>query len=140
MHASDSVTDRNKDAVLRLYAAFNSGDESVVDELFPDPQASLEFRHYWRLFREGFPDLHETVFCAVAEGDLVVIRSYFVGTHTGTFMGVPATGRRANASSFGMYRLDDGKIVEHWGEFDNLSLLQQIGVVDDLGVPLPPRH
>jgi predicted ester cyclase len=134
------VSSANKDLVRRLYDAFSGGDSTVLDELFPSEFDTGEFRFYWDMFRQGFPDLHERIDMLVGEGDLVVARTYFEGTHTGEFMGLAPTGIRVQASSFGMYRIADGKIVEHWGEFDNLGLLQQIEAVPRLGPPAPDKH
>jgi predicted ester cyclase len=80
-------------------------------------------------WRTGFPDgvMHiEDIF---AEGDTVVIRQRWEGTHRGEFMGVPATGRRVTITCIGIDRVVDGKVVEGWGELDMLGLMQQIGAI-----------
>ena len=51
------------------------------------------------------------------------------GVHTGNFFGIPATGKRVEFSGMYMVRIENGKIVEHWGEEDGVSLLEQLGVI-----------
>jgi len=77
----------------------------------------------------AFPDFHRTKVDAIAEGDRVVARYTVTGTHQGEFMGVPATGKKVSFSWITIYRIADGKIAEEWLLFDQLGLLQQLGVV-----------
>jgi steroid delta-isomerase-like uncharacterized protein len=65
----------------------------------------------------------------IAEGDKVVARITAHGTHEGELFGIPATGKTMRMSAIGMWRIADGKIVEHWYEADNLGMMQQLGVV-----------
>jgi predicted ester cyclase len=69
----------------------------------------------------------------IAEGDKVVQRWTFRGTHQGEFMGIPATGVQVILSAIEIFRLADGKIAEQWVEADNLGSLQQLGVIPALG-------
>lgn len=65
----------------------------------------------------------------IAEGDKVVERWTQTGTYTGaSFMGAPVNGKRFSMSGTSIYRIANGKIVEHWGEMDFLGLLQQLGL------------
>lgn len=77
----------------------------------------------------GMPDFRTEIQDLVAEGDKVVARVIMTGTHTGDFYGIPATGKRVEFSGIYIARIVDGKIVEHWGEEDGISLLQQLGVM-----------
>jgi len=70
----------------------------------------------------------------VAEGDRVVVRLTFTGTHTGPWMGIPPTGKPVTVKGMALYRLQDGKIVEQWTIGDTLGLLQQLGAV---AFPMP---
>jgi predicted ester cyclase len=70
---------------------------------------------------------------SVKEGDKVAFRWLLSGTHLGGFMGVVATGRRVEAMGMDIVRVADGEIIEHWGEFDVMGLLRQIGVIPRLG-------
>jgi steroid delta-isomerase-like uncharacterized protein len=81
---------------------------------------------------EAFPDLRTAEVDSVKEGDKVAFRWLLSGTHEGEFMGVAATGRRVEAMGMDIVRLADGDIVEHWGEFDAMGLLRQIGIIPRL--------
>ena len=67
------------------------------------------------MLRTAFPDLTVTIYEQVAEGDLVTTRKAISGTHTGPFMGVPATGRPVTIDVMDMVRIKNGKYYEHWG-------------------------
>lgn len=77
----------------------------------------------------GMPDWHTEINDLIAEGDKVAARITMAGTHTGNFWGIPATGKRVEFGGIYIVRIANGKIVEHWGEEDGLSLLQQLGVL-----------
>jgi predicted ester cyclase len=53
------------------------------------------------------------------------------GTHQGEFMGIDPTGNRVTITGVDILRIADGKIVEHWGKFDDLSMMQQLGVISE---------
>jgi predicted ester cyclase len=65
----------------------------------------------------------------IAEGDCVVTKKTFTGTHTADFGAVPATGRRVRLQYVDIMRVRDGRIVEHWLSMDQLSFLRQLGVI-----------
>jgi steroid delta-isomerase-like uncharacterized protein len=77
---------------------------------------------------EGFPDLEVTVEDQVAEGDLVGSRHSSHGTHTSSFMGLPATGREATVTGMTVTRIADGKIAEAWTSWDALGMFEQLGI------------
>ena len=81
----------------------------------------------------AFPDIQYTLEDLLAEGDRVVARFTARGTQRGVFQGIPATGRAAAVSGIAIYRLAGGKIVEQWLEYDQLGLLQQLGVLPAMG-------
>jgi len=85
------------------------------------------------MFRGAFPDVHFDIVHLAGEGDKVA--SYVVGhgTNTGPFMGMPPTGKQATWESMGIFRVADGKIVEHWGQPDIFGLLQQLGLIPPPG-------
>lgn len=85
----------------------------------------------------GTPDRQVTVEAIVADGDLVVARTTWRGTHTGhlhsvTGLEVPPTGKKTTVTGMTMYRIANSKIAESWGELDRMTLMQQLGVVPDL--------
>jgi predicted ester cyclase len=81
------------------------------------------------MLRGGFPDWRETVEDLVAEGDRVAFRVSGTGSQQGAFMGVPPSGARVAIMGIDLVRIADGRIAEHWANFDQLGMLQQIGAV-----------
>jgi predicted ester cyclase len=77
----------------------------------------------------AFPDYHVVSTHTLAEGDLVAQRFVGKGTHTGPFMGIEATGKKVEVSGAVIYRMADGIAVEEWMETDQLTLMQQLGVI-----------
>jgi len=71
----------------------------------------------------------------IAEGDTVVVRGTTSGTQTGAMQGIPPTGKKFTISGIDIFRVVDGKIVEHWDAVDQLGMLQQLGVIPAPGQP-----
>jgi steroid delta-isomerase-like uncharacterized protein len=87
---------------------------------------------FFRMYRDGFPDLRMEPQDVLACGDKVVARVRATGTHQGAFMDMPATGKAVDVQLIDIIRFgDDGLAHEHWGVFDALAMLQQLGVVPD---------
>ncbi|MDQ4001303.1 MAG: ester cyclase [Actinomycetota bacterium] len=106
-------------------------DPGVVDHAAPPgfPTGREGAKQFAAMMRAAFPDLHLTIEDMIAEGDKVAVRSTWSGTHEGEFMGIPATGRRVAVSGIDISRCADGRMVEHWEQFDALGLMQQLGAV-----------
>ena len=85
------------------------------------------------MFRGAFPDSYFTVEDMVAEGDKVVTRKTFHGTHEGELMGIPPTGRRVSMGLIDIVRISGGRVVEHWSVGDNLGMMQQLGIIPQPG-------
>jgi predicted ester cyclase len=119
----------------------SQGNVELADELYspdylthslgPDFAPALQgLRLFVRALREGMPDLHCPMEEVVAEGDRVAGRFSLRGTHSGTLLGIPATGRQVAAGVMVIARFDArGKWVEDWASWDQLGMLQQLGVV-----------
>lgn len=90
-------------------------------------------RQFWTAFFAAFPDLRGTQEDLVESGDRVVGRFVYTGTHTGDFMGVPASGNPIEMRTIDIWRVEDGMFVEHWDEINALQLFQQIGALPPLG-------
>ncbi|MBN1530557.1 MAG: ester cyclase [Thermoleophilaceae bacterium] len=86
-------------------------------------------RFFVTTFREAFPDLQVSMDDVIESGDRVVVRATMHGTQTGDLMGVPASGNRVELEMIDIVRVQDGRVAEHWGTTDNLSLMQQIGAI-----------
>lgn len=96
----------------------------------PEPVRGLED---WKRFTAAqfgaFPDLAVSVEDLIAEGDRVGARVTARGTHAGELMDLPPTGRQVAFMGMEIFRIVGGKIVEQWGQFDAMSMMQQLGVV-----------
>ena len=135
------TTDDNKRLVRRyIDEVINTGRVDGIDEFIsPDyvevhhnatHQIGIEGAKQHVLgVRETYPDLTVTVELQIAEGDWVAGRFVAEATHTGEFMGVRPTGNKITLSGINIMRVADGKIVEHWVNYDALGLMQQIGAV-----------
>lgn len=86
--------------------------------------------------RKAVPDLHFKINEILAERDLVLVYFTVSGTQTHEGMGYPATGKTFTATGMTLFRLKAGKIIEEWGVWDRLSVLQQLGLLP----PTPPRQ
>jgi predicted ester cyclase len=118
------------DNVRDLEAAFKLVAPQVKVEALPGlPPTYDGWVQGHSLFLAAFPDQQLTVEDQVAEGDAVVTRWTFTGTHQGPLMGIPATGRRVVLKGLSMDRIEAGQVVEHWAQIDQLSLMQQLGVI-----------
>jgi steroid delta-isomerase-like uncharacterized protein len=137
-------TEQNKAIVRRVFEEIvNKGNMSAADELLaadyvnhdmPAPVPGVEgFKLIIGMFRTAFPDITVTLDDALAEGDRVVTRGVFTGTHKGEFMGIPATGKKVAVKYLDIWRLENGKCKENWVQMDMLGLMQQLGVVPTPG-------
>lgn len=95
----------------------------------PGPMNLETFRHYAAVFDTGFPGFRHTIEDQIAEGDKVVSRISWQATHMGNFQGIPPTGKQVTMVGINVSRIAHGKIVEQWGEFDSLGLMQQLDVI-----------
>lgn len=82
-----------------------------------------------RGWKQAFPDLKMTADLLIAEGDLVTVVWIASGTNTGTGNGLPATGKSGRMRGITIWRIVDGKLREEWSAFDQLSFLQQLGLM-----------
>jgi len=88
-----------------------------------EDQAALKGWH------QAFPDISIVPEKLIAEGDLVAIYWIARGTNTGTGNGLPATGKKGELAGITIWRIVDGKIKEEWSAFDQLSMMQQLGLL-----------
>ncbi len=76
----------------------------------------------------GIPDMQLPIEDVVAEGEKVLVRLRVRGTHGGTLMGIPATGRKIDIAVLDLFSIRGGVLIEHWALLDNLGMLRQLGV------------
>ncbi len=126
--------------MLRWIEAFNERDwKAEAASRGPNFQAHLSGMpeplngEAWSAFLGGFsaafPDSRIAVDACIAEGDSIVARWTLTGTQLGAFQGVAPNGRAVKLAGIEFNRLAEGRIAEHWAQFDMVALLQQIGAM-----------
>ena len=127
-------TAENKALMRRVFdEALNAGHLSLLEQLFasdfvdnatpeqlPGPQG---VRDYFQAVRVGFPDMRVTIDDLLAEGDKVIVRTTWRGTHLGTYEGIAPTGKTVVRTMIQIFRVANGKIQEEWSEGGSLSEL-----------------
>lgn len=131
---------RESETVVRRFMEGAYTNPEVHDELVADdyvghfpPNPTLHGPEDLKRFNAqsvaAFPDVQVTIEDLVTEGDEVVVRWTLRGTHDGELRGgIPATGRGVEVSGITISRIRNGKVVESWGNYDLLGMLQQLGV------------
>ncbi|WP_010496723.1 ester cyclase [Paenibacillus elgii] len=126
----------------RFYAFWNTGNEEFLSQAvasgFTDntlpkgrPQGPDGLSFASRNFRKAVPDLQCKIEDLLVVGDKVTARLSFTGMHKGEFMGKTPTGKPIQFMAIDVLRIKDGKLVEDWHLEDNLTLMQQLGVVPE---------
>jgi steroid delta-isomerase-like uncharacterized protein len=133
--------------LMRMFVneVWNQGKLDVVDQLVAtgclthDPAAPGGeligpdgVKQLVSMYRNAFPDTRFEINDLIVEGDKVAARLSASGTHKGTLMGIAPTGKRVSITGQAITRFRDGKQVESWSSYDQLGMLQQLGVVPSL--------
>jgi predicted ester cyclase len=119
--------EENKKFIRRYLDAINDKPKTAaILDLFITDQS---LKDHITASEAGFPLYRIDAEEIVAEGDLVCVRGWVRGTNKGSFMGIPPTGKEVNFSIFLTYKISGGKIVDHWMLTDNMTLMQQLGVI-----------
>jgi predicted SnoaL-like aldol condensation-catalyzing enzyme len=129
----------NKDVVeLLCKTVFQKHDFSQIDEIMRDdyiqhnedcPQGKAGFKQFFEDIFKGLPDFSYTMNKIVAEGDIVMMYSTTTATHLNEWLGNPPTGNKLKFDVVDIFRIQDGKIAEHWDVADTLKLFTQVGKV-----------
>ncbi len=148
------MSEANKELVRRLFEQiFNRKNFAACDELMAENYLEHALAPFgdrepgrvngpqhiravaeWLLAQ--FPDGHMTVEAVVSEGDIVAARVLGDGTNLGKLNGVvPPTGKRFSAYASHWFRVENGKLAEHWATRDDLTTMLQLGVVPRPGPP-----
>jgi len=133
-----------KDVARRYYdAVLNRGDVDLLDDIAVADYVEHDPLPGQGTGRQGLKDRVTMLMAAfgqtfaledvIAEGDRVVVRWTGSGNHVGEFMGIPPTGRSFTITGIDIHRIEGGLMAEHWHVVDQLSLLQQLGLI-----PQPP--
>jgi steroid delta-isomerase-like uncharacterized protein len=138
MTSEVTSTAANAELVRAGFAAFNAGDADACMALaapdlimnlaeLPEPQHGQEvWLQGFGMMKQAFPDLQAHIEDLVAAADKVAVRVRFRGTHSGEFLGIPATGRAVEYVSHEFYRIAGGLIAEEWICSDMATLLRQL--------------
>lgn len=135
-------TEQNKQLVQRLIEeVINQGKIDVIEELFtPDfveheavppgvPPGRDGLKAMFGMLHSAFSDFKATVEHLIAEDDCVVVHMNWTGTHEADFMGIPPTGKSISITVIDIMGITGGKIGAHWGVMDQMTLMQQLGVL-----------
>ena len=135
----------NKDLARRFMdEVWNKGNLNFIDEV-TDPNfvshdpASPEdmgggvegMKRFTEMYRNAFPDIQMSVEDVIAEGDKVVTRWTVRATHQGELMGIPPSGNRVEVTGISIDRIEGGKVVETWSNYDAMGMMQQLGMVPE---------
>jgi steroid delta-isomerase-like uncharacterized protein len=136
------MSEANKTLVKRWFEeVWNKGRAEAIEEMFATEgiahglsddeanpvQGPENFRAFHSTFREAFPNMIITVEDMIAEGDKVVARCSVRGKHTGNSLGIAATQSPVDFTGIAIVRIEDGKIVEAWNNFDFMKMYRQLG-------------
>ena len=138
-----AIPEGSKELVRRLYGGLMAkGDTAVAEEVLAEDYLDHDIPGVGEGGRQeliaavlgvraAVPDIAPTLGPVLAEGELVAVRIEAHGSHTGAPFppGIPATGRSVTWKEVHIFRCADGRIVEHWGVFDLLGILQQLGAI-----------
>lgn len=114
------------------FAALVADDFVEHDEVPGFPPTKDGMLDYFRMLLAAFPDMQLDVADLIVGEDRAVARVVVTATHNGEFMGIPATERRVEMQLIDVMRFDDdGRVCEHWGVADLLSLMQQLGAIPE---------
>lgn len=141
MTATDTI-ERNKRNIRRFFEDTHANRVDVVDELatpdvvthgFPggNPEGRDAYKQFFVGLNKAFPDMRSTIESMVADSEQVAVRFTVTGTHSAPYMGIPPQGRKVNFTGMVLYRLRDGRIAEVWLHPDNVTILQQLGVIPE---------
>jgi steroid delta-isomerase-like uncharacterized protein len=137
------MSEQNKAVARAVLDAFSGGDLDSLDDVVaadavdhdpynPYREEGLEgLKKVIGMYRSAFPDLQISVEDQIAEGDKVVTRWVGTGTHQGELMGAAPTGKTTVVGGIGIDRVENGKVVEAWGYWDALGMMQQLGLAGE---------
>ena len=132
----------NKDLARRSWEIANQHNPDLIEEFYApslvwhepdqDVRGYEQAKQFTSTFFAAFPDLNISVEDVIAEGDQAVSRYTIRGTHQGeTEEFGPPTGRQMELQGITIHRIEGGKIVEEWEQYDKLSFLQQLGAAPE---------
>ena len=124
----EEVWNQSREAAIDELAAPNMVAHGLLDANGKPIDRIDKFKVFWRQFRDAFPDMHIEVNEALADGDKQVVRCTVRATHTGGGLGFAATNKPITFTGTVIARIQDGRLVEAWDNWDFHGLYQQLGV------------
>lgn len=108
--------------------------ENAIEHEQPPPGVEMKpgregIKNFLKAYLDAFDSIAVEIHAQYQEGDTVVTRASFTATHTGTFGGIPATGKTSTIEGIDIVRFEGDKMAEHWGQLDIAGLLMQLGVM-----------
>jgi predicted ester cyclase len=141
------TTAQNIAKVHRLYDEVNSGNLDVIDEIMApnfiahgeamglqpgqDVRTAMKQGIMWA--KMLVPDLNVSIVDTVAQGEKVVCRLVFQGTHTGTDGQIPASGNKIEYTAIAINRFEKGLLAERWFNSDEMGMMRQMGLLPPMG-------
>ena len=120
-------TQENKEFIRKYIEAIS--DKSKSPELVDLYVAEQPLKEHIAMNEAAFPEYEMRIEKLIAEDDLVSVIGRAGGTHRGPFMGMPATGKSWEVPIHITYRIEGGKIVDHWMVIDTAAFMQQLGMI-----------
>jgi predicted ester cyclase len=131
--------------IKRFYEdVIGTGQIDLIDELAAEgitdheeglpgqPSGREGIKFFVNAMRQAFPDIRaKTISPMLTDGDLEAAHVVLTGTHQGELLGVAATNKTVEFESLDIIRVEDGKVIEHWGVTDTMGLMQQIGAIPE---------
>jgi predicted ester cyclase len=129
---NDVINGHNPDALANYCSA------DFVDHN-PDPghsgQGMDDLKASFKDFFTGYPDIHATTKFMVAHGDTVLSYVTMTGTNSGQMANMPPTNKQVNVDGIDIVIIKDGKAVERYGIFDSMKMMEQLGMMGNMGAP-----
>lgn len=138
------MSDENVALIRRWFdEVWNKGREEAIDEMFAADgiahglnnesgkimRGPVDYKPFFRTFRSAFPEIEVVVEDTVAEGDKVAARCLVRGKHQSDSLGFAATGQSTEFTGITIVRIEKGKIVEAWNNFDFMTMYKQLGAL-----------
>ena len=124
----EKVINLKKIAYMDELAAPDFVDHEELGPVSPNREGA---KTYMNMAFAAFPDMHATVEDMISDGEKVVVRSTWTGTHQGEFMGIPATGKKVSYEVIDIMKFSGNQISEHWGLSDNMKMMVQLGLIPE---------
>lgn len=144
---------RNSELIRRWFEeVWNQEREATIDEMCApgvvghgqtldgsDIVGREHFKEFWRGLRSAFTSVHVEIHQTIEEGELVTAQWTIAMQHTGPFLGIEATGKKISAKGVSIQHVVGGKIVEGWDNWDQLSVMAQLGAISLESITSPAK-